>query len=103
MAELLELPGVARKTANIVLGNAFSVIEGIAVDTHVKRIAKLLGLTKNTDPVKIEKDLMEIVPHKNWLEFSYLLQKLGRSECVARGPNHKACVLRDLCPSNTEK
>ena len=93
MEELLTLPGVARKTANVVLGNAFGKNCGIAVDTHVIRIANLLKLTKNQDPVKIEKDLMEIVPQPRWTEFSHLIQTLGRRVCKARNPNCKECPL----------
>jgi len=91
MEELLTLPGVARKTANVVLGNAFGKNCGIAVDTHVIRISNLLKLTKNQDPVKIEKDLMEIVPQPRWTEFSHLIQTLGRRVCKARNPNCKEC------------
>jgi len=99
MVELLTLPGVARKTANIVLYNAFGVIEGIAVDTHVKRVSKRLGLTQNTDPVKIEKDLMRIIPRARWGSFPYLLIEHGRAVCTARKPKHGICVLNDICPS----
>ncbi|MFH1368563.1 MAG: endonuclease III [Elusimicrobiota bacterium] len=99
MEEILNLPGVARKTANIVLGNAYGVVEGIAVDTHVRRISQRLALSGNDDPVKIEQDLMKIVPKKEWFNFSYLLQSLGRDTCIARNPDHAACVLRDICPS----
>ena len=100
MKEILELPGVARKTANIVLGNAYDIVEGIAVDTHVIRITKLLGFTKHTDPVKIEQDLMKIVPKNEWLIFPVLIQTLGRQVCIARKPNHSACPLKQLCPSS---
>ncbi|MDR2426188.1 MAG: endonuclease III [Endomicrobium sp.] len=99
MKELLELPGVARKTANVVLGSAFGKAEGIAVDTHVIRISNLLKLTKYDDPVKIEKDLMEIVPHKNWRKISFLIQTLGRRVCKARHPDHAQCFLNKICPS----
>ncbi|AKL97563.1 endonuclease III [Endomicrobium proavitum] len=99
MQELLVLPGVARKTANVVLGNAFNKAEGIAVDTHVIRIANLLKLTKSDNPVKIEQDLMEIVPKKYWTEFSHLLQTLGRRVCKARNPNCSGCSLKEICPS----
>ncbi|MCX5781478.1 MAG: endonuclease III [Elusimicrobia bacterium] len=99
MDELLTLPGVARKTANIVLGNGFGIIEGIAVDTHVIRISNLLGLTKNSDPVKIERDLMKLIPRSDWTLFSLLIQSLGREICVARKPNHAICPLKDICPS----
>lgn len=99
MEELLKLPGVARKTANVVLGHAFCKAEGIAVDTHVIRIANLLKLTKYENPVKIEKDLMAIVPKQYWINFSLLIQTLGRKVCKARNPNHAACPLNKICPS----
>lgn len=99
MEELLTLPGVARKTANIVLSNAYGVIEGIAVDTHVKRLAGRLGLTKSDDPVKIEKDLMAVTPKSQWGNISSLLIFHGRAVCTAREPRHDECVLRDICPS----
>jgi len=99
MVELLTLPGVARKTSNIVLYNAFGVIEGIAVDTHVKRVSKRLGLTDNTDPVKIEKDLMKIIPRAKWGSFPYLLIEHGRAVCPARKPKCDICPLNDICPS----
>jgi endonuclease-3 len=101
MEELVTLPGVARKTANIVLSSAFGINEGIAVDTHVKRLSSLLCLTKHTDPVKIERDLMALVPKKEWGNFSHLLIYHGRAVCQARRPNHAACVLADICPSST--
>jgi endonuclease-3 len=93
MEELVELPGVARKTANIILSNAYGVIEGVAVDTHVKRLSQRLGLTKNEDPVKIERDLMEMTPRKHWADLSHLLIFHGRKICVARKPRHGECVL----------
>jgi len=99
MNELTSLPGVARKTANIVLSNAFGIHEGIAVDTHVKRLSYRLGLTKNTDPVKIEKDLMAITPKKEWGNISHLLIFHGRKICQARKPDHQECVLSNICPS----
>ena len=99
MEELVTLPGVARKTANIVLSSAFGVNEGIAVDTHVKRLSYLLGLTKHTDPVKIEQDLLVITPQKEWADLSHLLIYHGRAVCQARRPNHAECVLYDICPS----
>ncbi|MFX0096615.1 MAG: endonuclease III [Candidatus Hodarchaeota archaeon] len=99
MEELLELPGVARKTANIVLSNAYGVVEGIAVDTHVRRLAKRLGLTKHEDPDKIERDLMEIVPKNKWMRITDLLIFHGRRICFARRPKCKICVLNQLCPS----
>ena len=99
MDELTSLPGVARKTANIILSNAFGINEGIAVDTHVKRLSNLLGLTKNTDPVKIEKDLMAVTPQKEWGTISHLLILHGRNICQAKKPRHDECILKDICPS----
>lgn len=93
MKDLLTLPGVARKTANIVLGNAFGVVEGVAVDTHVKRLANVLGLTTEHDPVKIERDLMEVLPQKEWFTTTYRLIEYGRKYCVARRHNHFDCPL----------
>lgn len=93
MNELLSLPGVARKTANIVLGNAFKIYEGIAVDTHVKRLANVLGLTAQTDPNKIERDLMQILPQSEWFNTTYLLIDYGRNYCVAKRHNHADCPL----------
>lgn len=99
MEELITLPGVARKTANIILSNVYGINEGIAVDTHVKRLANRLGLTNNEDPVKIEKDLMEITPKSEWGNISHLLIFHGRKICQAKKPKHKECVLYDICPS----
>jgi len=99
MDDLVTLPGVARKTANIVLSSAFGINVGIAVDTHVKRLAFRLGLTKQEDPIKIEVDLMEITPRKEWGNLSHLLIFHGRKICQARKPNHAECVLLDICPS----
>lgn len=99
MDELLELPGVARKTANIVLSNAYGVIEGIAVDTHVRRLSQRLGLTENEDPNKIEIDLMNIVPRNNWERITDLLIFHGRRICSAKKPKCEACVLNKICPS----
>ena len=101
MAELLTLPGVARKTANVVLGNAFGKNEGVVVDTHVIRISARLKLTKQTTPEKIECDLMELVPRKNWTLFSHLIVFLGRRCCTARKPDCPNCPLsaKKLCPS----
>lgn len=99
MTELITLPGVARKTANIVLSAGFGINEGIAVDTHVKRLAFRLGLTKQDDPVKIESDLMPLAPQKAWADLSHLLIFHGRNVCQARKPKHDACVLADICPS----
>lgn len=100
MDELVTLPGVGRKTANIVLWNAFGINEGVAVDTHVKRISKLLGLTQHTEPDKIEQDLMKITPREYWGKLSHLLIMLGREICKARAPQHKICPLNDICPSS---
>lgn len=99
MEELITLPGVARKTANIVLSSAFKKAEGIAVDTHVRRLAQRLGLSKEKDPDKIERDLMGIVPKKDWLDFNYMLVNHGRKICQARKPQCLLCVIRHLCPS----
>ena len=99
MDELTTLQGVARKTANIVLWNAFGLIEGIAVDTHVKRLSKRLGLSENEDPNKIEKDLMELLPRGEWPKISYLLISHGREVCTARNPKCKDCDLNSFCPS----
>ena len=99
MAEMLELPGVARKTANIVLSNAYGVIEGVAVDTHVRRVAKRLGLTEHKDPNKIEKDLMKLVPKKYWMRITDLLIFHGRRICSARNPKCEKCVLNKHCTS----
>jgi len=99
MEEMLELPGVARKTANIVLSNAFGVIEGIAVDTHVRRLAKRLGLTEHEDPNKIEESLMEIVSKDYWMKITDLLIFHGRRVCLAKKPKCEICVLNRICPS----
>lgn len=97
--ELSELPGVGRKTANVVLGNAFNINTGIVVDTHVKRTAFLLGLTKQTDPAKVEVDLMKMLPNEQWTDLSHLLIFLGRRTCIARRPQCDLCYLKDICPS----
>jgi endonuclease-3 len=99
MQEIVELPGVARKTANIVLQNAYGVIEGIAVDTHVRRVSGRLGLTTQKDPGKIEEDLMRTVPRDKWMRITDLLIFLGRKVCTARKPKCEICVLNKLCPS----
>ena len=99
MEELTKLPGVARKTANIVLYNGFGKIEGIAVDTHVRRLSQRLGFSKIDDPVKIENDLMNLFDKKDWGEISYLLIGHGRNICIARKPNCPQCPLKSLCPS----
>ncbi|HLT22625.1 MAG TPA: endonuclease III [Bacteriovoracaceae bacterium] len=98
--ELSSLAGVGRKTANVVLGNAFNINHGIVVDTHVKRTTNLLGLTKQSDPVKIEQDLMKLFPNEVWTEISHLLIFLGRRMCVARRPQCDLCVLKDICPAS---
>jgi endonuclease III len=100
MEELLELPGVARKTANVVMGNAFGVASGVVVDTHVTRLSRRLGLTKQKDAVKIENDLIEIVARKDWVIFPHLLIAHGRKICKARTPLCAECVLEKHCPSS---
>ena len=100
MEDLVTLRGVARKTANIVLGNAFGKVEGIAVDTHVKRLANRLGFSEHDDPDKIEQDLMRLVPRKRWFDFTYVLIDHGRAVCVARKPRCEACPVSALCPSS---
>jgi endonuclease-3 len=99
MKELIKLPGVARKTANIVLNNAYGVIAGVAVDTHVRRLAQRIGLTENKDPNKIEKDLMSIVPKDKWMRITDLLIFHGRRVCTAKKPNCAGCALNKICPS----
>lgn len=96
MEEMLQLPGVARKTANVTLSSAYGIITGIAVDTHVKRLSKLLDLTDQEDPPKIEKDLMELLPEKEWMDFSYRLILYGRKYCPAREHDHQDCPLSQL-------
>lgn len=98
LAELVTLPGVARKTANIVLSNSFGVHEGIAVDTHVTRLAYRLGLTDSDDPVKIERDMMPLFPREQWGEINHLLVFHGRDTCAARKPLCQVCELEDICP-----
>ena len=100
MAEIVRLPGVARKTGNIVLGNAHGVVEGIAVDTHVGRVARRLGFTSHEDPDKVERDLMEILPRKQWFSFTYVLIDHGRAVCQSRRPRCESCPVSDLCPSS---
>ena len=99
MAQLIELPGVARKTANIVLTNGYGIIDGVAVDTHVRRLALRLGLTENADPVKIELDLMRLVPKTNWMRITDLLIFHGRRVCDAKKPKCDVCTLSKICPS----
>jgi endonuclease-3 len=100
MEDLVTLRGVARKTANIVLGNAFDKVEGIAVDTHVRRLANRLGFSAESDPDKIERDLMGLLPRERWFDFTYVLIDHGRAVCVARRPRCEACVVSELCPSS---
>jgi endonuclease III len=99
MADLLTLPGVGRKTANVVLGNAFGIVEGFIVDTHVGRLARRFGWTTNEDPVKVEQDLMSLVPQKDWLHLSHMMILHGRAICLARKPLCEQCALAKLCPS----
>ncbi|HKY06108.1 MAG TPA: endonuclease III [Blastocatellia bacterium] len=103
LEKLVALPGVARKTANVVLGNAFNVSSGVVVDTHVSRLSQRLGLTSHTEPEKIERDLMELVPKKDWVDFSHLLIYHGRATCKARTPLCEECVIEHLCPSSRVK
>ena len=100
MADLVTLPGVARKTANIVLGNGFDKVEGIAVDTHVRRVSQRLGFTEHEDPDKIEQDLMRVIPRKKWFGFTYVLIDHGRAICVARTPRCEICPVNHLCPAS---
>jgi len=100
MEDLVTLRGVARKTANIVLGNAFGKVEGIAVDTHVKRLAERLGFSAEKDPDKVEQDLMRLIPRKRWFDFTYVLIDHGRAVCVARKPRCTECPVEPLCPSS---
>lgn len=100
MEQLLELPGVARKTANVVLGNAFDIKSGVVVDTHVTRLSHRLDLSQEKDPTKIERDLVELVPKKDWVIFSHLLIAHGRAICRARNPLCDQCPVEKLCPSS---
>jgi endonuclease-3 len=99
MAELVELPGVGRKTANVVLGSFFGLNEGVVVDTHVGRLSRRLGLTTNADPVKAERDLMALIPKQDWTAFSHRLIWFGREVCKAKDPRCDVCPLADICPS----
>lgn len=99
MEQLLQLPGVARKTANVVLAHAYEINVGVTVDTHVKRLSQRLGLTEHTDPIRIERDLMRLLPSEDWENWSIRLIYHGRAICKARNPACSACVLADLCPS----
>ncbi|CCI38372.1 Endonuclease III [Microcystis aeruginosa PCC 9701] len=103
MEELLTLPGVARKTANVVLAHAYAIIEGVTVDTHVKRLSNRLGLTTNNDPVKIERDLMALLPQPDWETFSISIIYHGRAVCKARNPACFSCQLASLCPAANSK
>ena len=100
MQELVKLPGVGRKTANVVLGNAFGIDEGVVVDTHVTRLSNRLALSRETDPVKIEQDLMRLYPRDRWTMLSHLLISHGREVCIARRPLCERCVVNTLCPSS---
>ena len=100
MEDLITLPGVARKTANIVMGNAFGKVEGIAVDTHVRRVSNKLGFSDTQDTDKIELDLMRLIPKKKWFDFSYVIIDHGRAICHAKKPQCADCVVNDLCPSS---
>jgi len=101
MDALVDLPGVGRKTANVVLGNAFDTNVGVVVDTHVTRVSRRLALTRQTDPVKIEQDLMKLFPQQSWTMLSHRFIEHGRQICVARKPKCEVCPLSDLCPSST--
>jgi endonuclease III len=100
MTDLQKLAGVARKTANVVLGEIYGIADGITVDTHVKRLARRLGLTESTAPQKIERELMAIIPKESWIEISHLLIFHGRRVCDARRPDCPHCTLNDICPSS---
>ncbi len=99
MEDMLELPGIARKTANVVLYGAYGIVAGIAVDTHVRRLAQRLGLSENDDPIKIEQDLMVLVPKEKWMRMADLLVFHGRRVCMAKKPNCTGCLLNNICPS----
>ena len=103
LEDLLLLPGVARKTANVVLGNAFGIASGVVVDTHVQRLSRRLGLSDQNQPEKIERDLVELVPKKDWIDFSHLMIYHGRKVCKARNPLCAECVVESLCPSSSLK
>jgi endonuclease-3 len=100
MEELMTLRGVARKTANIVMGNAFGKVEGIAVDTHVRRLSNRIGFSSSEDPVQIERDLMRLIPEERWFDFTYVLIDHGRTICQAKKPRCAECPIEDLCPSS---
>ncbi|HEV7839932.1 MAG TPA: endonuclease III, partial [Gemmatimonadaceae bacterium] len=101
MEDLVKLPGVGRKTANVILGNAFRVNEGVVVDTHVGRLSLRLGLTRQTDPVKVEQELMPLFPREEWAMLAHVLIFHGRRVCDARVPKCEICVLNEICPSST--
>jgi endonuclease-3 len=101
MSELTDLPGVGRKTANVVLQHGHDVVEGIVVDTHVQRLSRRLGLTEADTPERIETELMEVLPRDRWREYTHLLISHGRATCTARSPDCRECVLEDVCPSST--
>ena len=101
METLVKLPGVGRKTANVILGNAFRKNEGVVVDTHVGRLSLRLGLTRETDPVKVERELMLLIPREDWTMLAHVLVFHGRRICYARTPKCEICVLNDICPSST--
>jgi endonuclease-3 len=103
MEALIALPGIGRKTANVILGNAFKIESGIVVDTHVRRLSNRLGLSDKSDPDKIEKDLMQIIPKGHWIDFSHQIILHGRQICNARKPKCRECPLADLCPSAETK
>lgn len=98
--DLVSLPGIGRKTANVILGNAFGIDEGVVVDTHVKRLSNRLGLTRHQDPVKVERDLIELFPPERWTLLAHLLIWHGRAVCRARTPRCEECVVASLCPSS---
>jgi endonuclease-3 len=100
MDSLVSLPGIGRKTANVVLGNAFDTNVGVVVDTHVSRVSQRLALTRQTDPVKIERDLIKLFPRETWTMLAHLMIEHGRQVCVARKPRCEICPLSDLCPSS---
>ena len=103
MEKIITLPGVARKTGNVVLGNAFGIASGIVVDTHIKRLSYRIGLTKNTNPEKVEKDLIELIPKKDWIDFAHRLVKHGRQVCIARKPDCDNCGMKSFCEKNLKK
>ena len=98
LAALVKLPGIGRKTANVILGTAFDIPSGVVVDTHVGRLSRRLGLTTQKDPVKVENDLVERIPKKQWIAFSHRMIQLGRQFCAARKPKCQECPLREVCP-----